>query len=132
MGDVSMAALNVLSTRGYNIRYGARPLKRTLNQELLNPLSRMILEGGIQDDDEEVVRVRTRGEVEYYKEEEEEGHPYYGYLTKSNDNPDKNDIVILRNHPQKKVVEDDNNNNKNDTSFDKKKERTLEEDLLEA
>ena len=59
--DVSSAAKDCIAERGYDVRYGARPLKRTLVKEVLNPLSRLILEGSVHEGD--VVRVRTRGEA---------------------------------------------------------------------
>jgi ATP-dependent Clp protease ATP-binding subunit ClpA len=40
--DVSQNAKDVLSEIGYDVRYGARPLKRTLTRELLSPLSRKL------------------------------------------------------------------------------------------
>lgn len=42
-------ALNWLADKGYDPVYGARPLKRLISSEVLNPLSRMILEGSIKD-----------------------------------------------------------------------------------
>lgn len=42
-------ALNWLADRGYDPVYGARPLKRLLTSEVLNPLSKMILEGHVKD-----------------------------------------------------------------------------------
>jgi ATP-dependent Clp protease ATP-binding subunit ClpB len=38
-------AVNYLATKGYDPRYGARPLKRTIQHEVVNPISRAILEG---------------------------------------------------------------------------------------
>lgn len=44
---------------GYSPTYGARPLNRAIQSELLNPLSVMLLSGRIQDG--ETVRVRFDG-----------------------------------------------------------------------
>jgi len=44
---------------GYSTVYGARPLNRAIQSELLNPLSVMILSGRVLDG--EVVRVRFDG-----------------------------------------------------------------------
>jgi ATP-dependent Clp protease ATP-binding subunit ClpB len=44
---------------GYSTVYGARPLNRAIQSELLNPLSVMILSGQVLDG--EVVRVRFDG-----------------------------------------------------------------------
>ena len=40
-------ALSFLSKRSYNPVYGARPVRRAVQKELLNPLSKKILKGGI-------------------------------------------------------------------------------------
>jgi ATP-dependent Clp protease ATP-binding subunit ClpB len=34
---------------GYDPAYGARPLKRTIQKEIENPLSRLMLEGKVKD-----------------------------------------------------------------------------------
>ncbi|ESK88873.1 heat shock protein hsp98 [Moniliophthora roreri MCA 2997] len=57
--DIDDAAKGYLSSVGYSPVYGARPLNRAIQQELLNPLSVMILSDRIRDD--EVVRVRFDG-----------------------------------------------------------------------
>ncbi|ACI64234.1 member of the clp superfamily, large regulatory subunit, partial [Thalassiosira pseudonana CCMP1335] len=49
--DVSHVALECLAEKGYDIRYGARPLKRVLNRDILHPLSRLVLEGSVLDGD---------------------------------------------------------------------------------
>ena len=43
--DVSQAALTKLATAGFDPQFGARPLKRAIQQQIENPLSRMLLEG---------------------------------------------------------------------------------------
>jgi len=43
--DVSEAALSKLATAGFDPVFGARPLKRAIQQQVENPLSKMILEG---------------------------------------------------------------------------------------
>lgn len=43
--DVSAAALQKIAEAGYDPVYGARPLKRAIQQQIENPLSRLILEG---------------------------------------------------------------------------------------
>jgi ATP-dependent Clp protease ATP-binding subunit ClpB len=40
-----------LAKRGYDPVYGARPLKRTIQKELQDPLARAILEGRVKDGD---------------------------------------------------------------------------------
>src|SRR5690606_30847519 len=43
--DISDAALTHLDSAGYDPVFGARPLKRAIQQHIENPLSRLILEG---------------------------------------------------------------------------------------
>ncbi|MGV3652840.1 MAG: AAA family ATPase, partial [Noviherbaspirillum sp.] len=43
--DISEAALQKIAEAGFDPVYGARPLKRAIQQEIENPLSRAILEG---------------------------------------------------------------------------------------
>ena len=101
--DVSQAAKDVLAERGYDVRYGARPLKRALVKEVLNPLSRLVLEGGVREGD--VVRVRTRGEAMKLSKTEEN---FLGWETGSSQlSDDKNDVVVMMNHkPNEDAVED--------------------------
>ncbi|KAM0756236.1 hypothetical protein T439DRAFT_320934 [Meredithblackwellia eburnea MCA 4105] len=47
--DVSPDALDYLASVGYHPSYGARPLARSIQTELLNPLSRYILDDSIRD-----------------------------------------------------------------------------------
>jgi ATP-dependent Clp protease ATP-binding subunit ClpB len=91
--DVSETAHQVLSEMGYDIRYGARPLKRTLAKELLNPLSRLVLEGAVREGD--AVRVRTRAEAE---REQKYGRADLGWISSNSSSDSKNDVVIIRNH----------------------------------
>ncbi|MGB1548616.1 MAG: hypothetical protein ACPHIA_08825, partial [Alphaproteobacteria bacterium] len=57
--DLDKQALGWLAEAGYDSVYGARPLKRVIQQRLENPLSTRILEGSIKEGD--VVRV-SKGE----------------------------------------------------------------------
>jgi ATP-dependent Clp protease ATP-binding subunit ClpB len=102
--DVSAPAMDCLAEHGFDIRYGARPLKRTLNRELLNPLSRLVLEGSVIDGDN--VLVRTRGEADKLKD----SYPH-GWISSDLASVDKNDVVIIRNHPpsppEEEVWDDD-------------------------
>lgn len=104
--DVSPTAVDCIAERGYDVRYGARPLKRTLNKELLNPLSRLVLEGGVIDGDN--VQVVTRGEAEELPDNK------FGWVCSNMQSSDKNDVVILRNHPIKPRDENDDNWNDDD------------------
>mmetsp|Transcript_34073 Transcript_34073/g.78587 ORF Transcript_34073/g.78587 Transcript_34073/m.78587 type:complete len:216 (+) Transcript_34073:1329-1976(+) len=101
--EVSPLALDCIAERGFDVRYGARPLKRVVAQDLLNPLSRMALEGGVQEED--VVRVKTRGEAE--KLMADPTADSLGFVSRSNHSHDKNDIVVMRNHQRKKDQDED-------------------------
>ncbi len=54
--DVTGDARAWLAEQGYDPVYGARPLKRTIQRTLQNPLATLILEGGVKDGD--TVRIR--------------------------------------------------------------------------
>lgn len=99
--DVSKNAKDVLAEMGYDVRYGARPLKRTLNRELLNPLSQLVLEGTIVEG--ETVLIRTRAEAEIYQRET--GH-LFGWVSSNPASDNKNDIVVLRNREYKELDEE--------------------------
>jgi ATP-dependent Clp protease ATP-binding subunit ClpB len=104
--DVSPMAVDCLADQGYDVRYGARPLKRTLNREVLNPLSRLVLEGGVIDGD--IVRVRTRGEADKIATSDPDS--WHGCIASGvNSAGGKNEVVLLRNHPFE--VADDSNSN---------------------
>mgnify|MGYP003324935711 CR=1 FL=1 len=57
------AAKDVLADLGYDPTYGARPLKRTMQKHLENPLAEDILEGRYQNGDTVVVDVAPNGEL---------------------------------------------------------------------
>lgn len=57
--DVDNDSKTYLMSMGYSTTYGARPLNRAIQSELLNPLSVMILSDRIRDG--ETVRVRFDG-----------------------------------------------------------------------
>lgn len=46
---VSVAARKLLAQKGYNPDYGARPLKRLIESEILNPIAKKIIEGKIKE-----------------------------------------------------------------------------------
>ncbi|GMV36441.1 MAG: chaperone protein ClpB [Fimbriimonadales bacterium] len=47
--DVTDAARSELAARGYDPTYGARPLKRVIQREILNPLAEKVLSGEVRD-----------------------------------------------------------------------------------
>ncbi|KAL7530833.1 hypothetical protein ACHAXR_003697, partial [Thalassiosira sp. AJA248-18] len=91
--DVSDVALACIADLGYDVRYGARPLKRALAKAVLNPLSQLVLEGSVLEGD--TVQVRTRGEVSALSK----STPDISWISSNDgDAKDRNDILILRNH----------------------------------
>lgn len=103
--DVSDLALACIAEKGYDVRYGARPLKRVLNSSVLNPLSRLVLEGSVLEG--ETVRVRTLGEVESMSD------PRL-WICSNDGEGDRNAVVILRNHAKGS----DNESNSYDDDYD--------------
>jgi len=97
--DVSGPAMDCIADHGFDVRYGARPLKRALAREMLNPLSRLVLEGSVVEGDN--VLVRTRGEAEKGKA----NYPH-GWISSNPVSEDKNDVVIVRNHDARPPSED--------------------------
>jgi ATP-dependent Clp protease ATP-binding subunit ClpB len=57
--ELTEAAKAVLAREGYDPVYGARPLKRVIQRDVLNPLSLKLLAGEFRDGD--VIRVDVRG-----------------------------------------------------------------------
>lgn len=68
--ELSEAALDHLATVGYDPVYGARPLKRAIQKEVMNPLATKILSGDVRDGQSVQVDVR-------------EGHLVFGALATS-------------------------------------------------
>jgi ATP-dependent Clp protease ATP-binding subunit ClpB len=48
-------AVQIIATQGFDPQFGARPIKRVIQRNLLNELSKMILEGTVNKDKEIVV-----------------------------------------------------------------------------
>jgi len=57
--EVTDAALQKIAEAGYDPVYGARPLKRAVQQQIENPLSKLILEGRFGPKD--TIRIDTAG-----------------------------------------------------------------------
>jgi len=64
--EITDAALDYLGNIGYDPVYGARPLKRAIQTELENPLSRAILNGEFKPGDTVVVDVKD-GRLVFHK-----------------------------------------------------------------
>jgi len=60
---VSPPALRYLGERGYDPVYGARPLKRLIQQELETPIARQLVKGELRDGDTATVDVKKDGLV---------------------------------------------------------------------
>jgi ATP-dependent Clp protease ATP-binding subunit ClpB len=68
--EVSDAARNRLAALGFDPQFGARPLKRVMQREILNELSKQILAGKIHKDS--VIYVDLRNEIDFVFENLEE------------------------------------------------------------
>jgi ATP-dependent Clp protease ATP-binding subunit ClpB len=56
--EVTEQAILLLATEGYDPQYGARPLKRVMQHEILNKLSKMILADEIKKDKKIVITAK--------------------------------------------------------------------------
>jgi len=62
--EVSDEARRHLAREGYDPQFGARPIKRTIQEQLLNPLAKGLLDGEFKQGDH--IRVHlTKGELEF-------------------------------------------------------------------
>ena len=62
--ELAERAKDLLIAEGYDPMYGARPLKRTLQRQVLDPLAMQVLQGEFREGD--VVRIDApRGELEF-------------------------------------------------------------------
>jgi ATP-dependent Clp protease ATP-binding subunit ClpB len=61
--ELSEEAKKLLAEKGYDPVYGARPLKRTIQQEIQNPLALKMLEGTFKEGDSVKVDVDSKGEL---------------------------------------------------------------------
>jgi len=66
--ELTEAAKQLLAEKGYDAIYGARPLKRTIQRELQDPLALKILQGEFDDGDVVMVEVRD-GELAFAKQQ---------------------------------------------------------------
>jgi len=67
--ELSDRAKDLLIAEGYDPMYGARPLKRTIQRRVLDPLAMRVLEGEFHEGD--VIRIDSpRGELEFSKVEQ--------------------------------------------------------------
>src|SRR5262245_16413541 len=59
--ELTDAAKRFLVAEGYDLRYGARPLKRTIQRQVLDPLALRVLQGEFSEGDRIVVDVGDEG-----------------------------------------------------------------------
>ena len=67
--DIDSETKDWLAKLGYDVTYGARPLKRTIQKYLTNPLSQELLMGSFNDGDTIKVTVGNDGKLEFHKSE---------------------------------------------------------------
>jgi ATP-dependent Clp protease ATP-binding subunit ClpB len=65
--SISQATKELLADRGYDPIYGARPLKRAIQQDVQNPLALKILEGTYGEGDSISVDIDSGGEISFRK-----------------------------------------------------------------
>ncbi len=65
--EVSREARELMAERGYDPVYGARPLKRTIQQDIQNPLALRLLAGEFAEGDTVTVGVSGKGQVVFSK-----------------------------------------------------------------
>ncbi len=63
--EITDKALNYLAKMGFDPQFGARPLKRVLQREILNQLSKEILAGKISKDSLVGIDLNDQGEIEF-------------------------------------------------------------------
>jgi len=65
--EVSPAARSLIAREGTDPTYGARPLKRTIQKDVQNPLAMKILAGEVGEGDTAVIGVDKKGELSFGK-----------------------------------------------------------------
>ena len=63
--DIAEEALQKIAEAGFDPVYGARPLKRAIQQQIENPLSKLILSGKFSSKDTIFVEVNDRGQLDF-------------------------------------------------------------------
>ena len=67
--NVNDEAKDWLSKLGYDVTFGARPLKRTIQKYLINPLSQELLMDKFKDGDTISISVGNSGKLVFTKDE---------------------------------------------------------------
>ncbi|MEO0417148.1 MAG: type VI secretion system ATPase TssH, partial [Verrucomicrobiota bacterium] len=65
--ELSEAALDKLAETGYDPAFGARPLKRVIQKQLLDPLSLDLLDGKFKEGDTITVDIDSLGDLSFAK-----------------------------------------------------------------
>jgi ATP-dependent Clp protease ATP-binding subunit ClpB len=68
--ELTTAALELLAREGFDPAYGARPLKRTIQREIVQPLAMRLLQGEFRDGDTVVVDVDAAGAALQFRKRE--------------------------------------------------------------
>jgi ATP-dependent Clp protease ATP-binding subunit ClpB len=63
--DIDSAAKKLIAREGYDPQFGARPLKRTIQEKLLNPLAVKLLDGEFKAGDKVKVTTDKDGELKF-------------------------------------------------------------------
>ncbi|MFA5088151.1 MAG: type VI secretion system ATPase TssH, partial [Candidatus Omnitrophota bacterium] len=61
--EVTEKAKNLLSERGYDLVYGARPLKRVIQKLIQDPMAMKLLKGEIKEHDKVIINADKEGEL---------------------------------------------------------------------
>ncbi|HVC32150.1 MAG TPA: ATP-dependent chaperone ClpB [Chloroflexota bacterium] len=72
--ELTPAALEFLANEGFDPIYGARPLKRTIQKEIVQPLAMRLLQGDFHEGDTVVVDV-SEGQIRFGRQERLAMHP---------------------------------------------------------
>ncbi|MCL1930209.1 MAG: AAA family ATPase, partial [Treponema sp.] len=59
---ITDAAKELLGERGYDPQFGARPLKRTIQSDLENPLAKLVISGSIREGDTVTANISASGD----------------------------------------------------------------------
>jgi ATP-dependent Clp protease ATP-binding subunit ClpB len=63
--EITDAAKRQLITQGYDINYGARPLKRAIQRMIQDPLALRILDGEVLNGDHVIVDTTPDGKIDF-------------------------------------------------------------------
>jgi len=70
--NVRKSAKDILAKEGYDPNFGARPLRRTIERLIENPISEMILSGEFKENDQIIIKGK-KGKITFEKDKKK--HP---------------------------------------------------------